>query len=185
MRRRLLNFVAALSLLACIALAALWVRSRSRDDYCVYAHEWTGGETITSTEVGVSTGPGRLALTLAVRSSSPGPSESIADDSSGWEHTSFPPGVFEVAGMNRSGFGYQYLDNEDDAAVPPGLRSVTLGFPLWLPAALFALPPAVWLYRRLRPRHRRGHCPACGYDLRATPGRCPECGHVIALPSRS
>ena len=33
--------------------------------------------------------------------------------------------------------------------------------------------------RRAR-RHAFGRCPACGYDLRATPGRCPECGTAAA-----
>jgi hypothetical protein len=55
-------------------------------------------------------------------------------------------------------------------------------FPLWVPTAAFALLPSIRLIARWRRRPPAGHCPDCGYDLRATPDRCPECGAVPTPP---
>ena len=55
-------------------------------------------------------------------------------------------------------------------------------FPYGLAVGLLAVAPAWWLARLLWRRRARGPalnlCPACGYDLRATPDRCPECGRA-------
>jgi hypothetical protein len=55
-----------------------------------------------------------------------------------------------------------------------------------VPIPPFAIAAASWPVislikrRRAKRRTRRGHCPSCGYDLRATRDRCPECGTSIA-----
>jgi hypothetical protein len=60
-----------------------------------------------------------------------------------------------------------------------------MGIAAGLSVMLASFGPAIFLLF-LRPRHRaelgadgHPHCPACGYDLFATPDRCPECGLAI------
>jgi hypothetical protein len=57
----------------------------------------------------------------------------------------------------------------------PGYR---LAIPHWLIFLLTAPWPLWWLarHRKQATRRRRGLCPQCGYDLRASADRCPECG---------
>ncbi len=69
-------------------------------------------------------------------------------------------------------------ENDFDGGAERGLF-VRAGWPVTATALL----PGIRLIvrhrrRRLARRAAAGRCPACGYDLRATPARCPECGRA-------
>ncbi len=71
----------------------------------------------------------------------------------------------------------------------PEVRSKTwiIVFPPWLlllPLATYVATRAVLFLRRAQ-RHAAGHCPTCGYDLRATTERCPECGAPVPTSALS
>ena len=60
-------------------------------------------------------------------------------------------------------------------------------FPVWWLSVLFAITPIALFAKHFRRRRlsRAGTCPSCGYDLRASPDRCPECGTATVRPAKT
>ena len=187
MKRRLFTTLSALSLLLCVAMAALFLRS-------VWFADWIRFDSIRR----AGEGDGRRAINSLVASDAGGLLfrwETYVRPSGAWAPRGSDNGRWASVGSERRPAGpslagsltfrcgwnqYQYQYQ------PGGMRPVlTVGvaFPTWLLALLFAVLPAASLRRRLRPKRRPGLCPSCGYDLRATPDRCPECGAVPAKAS--
>jgi hypothetical protein len=195
MKRRLLNLLTALSLLVWVAGVAAWVRSQFVSDsgFCSgpvdpghYVHDWFL----------VYTGNVRVAADSRYTDS---PSERAAAAAGGgaggsfwrtatWSAISSPyanPWSERMAWNFTLPHAYRYRAMRTNV---PGGGSVwedrwTVEVPFWCLAIAFALPPAAWAFRHCRGRRRKrlGLCPACAYDLRATPGRCPECGNAVAV----
>ena len=205
MKRRLLNFLTALSLLLGVAVAALWVRSiRYFDEWWWRDVKVTGGDEPVGTEeashVAIASGDGVMAIQWGTRHSA-GSARSGSEDQWRWERlegSKYPPDLHLVYHADRefAGFGWTDRRHTRGSLTAPGvpadadqgyvvqryrIAKIPLLLPLLLTAALPISRAARFTTRRARRRRaRHGHCPACGYDLRATPGRCPECGHVPA-----
>lgn len=191
MKRRLLNLTTLLSLLLALAVAALWVRGRTWTDTLYW-----GRASGQSYEVQFARGVVQLSAAWDLERQAAG---------AGWDALHVPSwdgllttgrrrGVWSVNSLfltwsdtsraGRWGFAAakQTLPNWTS---PQTATCVLVQAPLWFVLGVTLLLPSAhgarWLRRRRR--IRKSLCPACGYDLRATPGRCPECGSVSSRES--
>ena len=169
--RILFNTLKVLSLVMAVLVAALWWRSSSHDDtISIYNDRWFG----KGDNPHVSSSQGRLLYLFIFDGSENG------RDGFALRHQS-QSRIPHFVAMNTQhwiggigvGSGYNAAKFGTAVTVPHG----------YVIAVLLALPAvaqgAAMIARRSRAR--RGHCPSCGYDLRATPERCPECGAVAAV----
>jgi hypothetical protein len=171
-KRRLLAFCAALSLLLFAATVVVWVRSHRACD----AVGWGTVRDVPAGQMlelrGVGWGGGRVCFVSAGDL----PAD-VMSDYRGWFHLSQPPHALDrpraqPSALNQLGF---YL------ILPPSERGVIV--PAWFLALGFAVLPVVAAVRwgRRRRSRRTGSCVRCGYDLTGNvSGTCPECGSLAA-----
>ena len=184
MKRWLLNLVAALSLLLCVAALALWVRSFWAFDRFDHQHRDAQGQLAG---VNVSSYRGVLVVQSTRL-------DQVIPESERWTYAAsfsarptspgllaYDPTVTRVmAGFGSGGFRYAIRTAPPPDGLLVGGTARTWVVPCYalaVAAALLPLARAWRAWKRSR-AYRPGQCPQCGYDLRASAGRCPECGTV-------
>ena len=182
MFRRLTSLASAALLLLSILSTGLWVRSYWRVDALSWERGVATAETPKCHSIYLRSSNGRVSLYrrwgedestqggfLYLTGPDPDPdllpqAVMVYDD----------PEQYGTTDWTRLGVRHSFCGTQrhgcDVTMIPWAYAAV----PLWALAAI-ALVPIV--RRRLRGR-RKGFCPACGYDVRATPSLCPECGTV-------
>jgi hypothetical protein len=194
--RYILNGITVLSLVLCLAISALWVRSYFHTDQLGRWRRWEDRSLLKEKCSGIVSQDGALVIVSFDRrfpsefgtegyasGSARSPLPKVFDyvgwlkDPLRWSESRFAGshGVFNLLGISyTSGFGGRSASYGETLQVR--FLRVPNGF---FVAALLVLP-LLGMRRYLveRRRARVGRCSSCGYDLRATPGRCPECGMI-------
>jgi hypothetical protein len=185
----------ALSSILLLATVTMWVRAQFARQRLTYDRMVEAGDHLGKRSITAETYRGSLLLAVDVDRVSPVEPNGLENVRRGFQKengnswsSALPASLTHVRWRwfdANVHWGFAWLHEETDYFVdfagstrmlPGHKNSRLLALPWWFLTLLFAIAPSRALRRAFRTRHPAGHCPKCGYDLRATPDRCPECG---------
>jgi hypothetical protein len=200
MRRRLFTLLSAVSLLLGVATCVMWVRSYGGSEMFVWIRPTTppaNGSTGKCTETSVFSSQGVMAIHIYSGAELADPNREDVGGAyrrGGFEYARDFPDLWDSPDNGPSPtplappFSDFLVSYTESSGTPTGSYHVL--YPHWAGVITFGGVPVGGVLLKLGQRVRRrsasrsSRCPACGYDLRASPGRCPECGAVQAVPSK-
>jgi hypothetical protein len=183
LRRWVFHILAAVSLLLCIGVVELWIRSYSVEESFLQFRYFPPDMSVATTQFqpradqrfsDISILEGELLVSRTLRP------VGYPGTNSDWTHlrTNLTSPMLNVRPSFRNGFGFEFAS--DRPADYPGASAWQLLLPLWLVTLVLAIAPVRSALLLLRGKVNTGYCAKCGYDLRATPDRCPECGTIAS-----
>jgi hypothetical protein len=193
LRRIIFNGLTVLSLVLFVAVVALWVRSYGVQDRVHTIGGGVRGKTYHRVMYDICSvkGVNVFQMYASDYAALVDLEEMIKSDrASGFTKVSWTRGSPNQYTFNYNPdvrgrpllyrLGLRVSHGMDDSSASRGYTEARV--PDWLLAVLTCLLPLAWMGRVYRRRRsaRRGLCPVCSYDIRATPERCPECGTLAA-----
>jgi hypothetical protein len=164
---------AALSLLLCTAVGVLWFETRETFWQGGWARWGETDSSVTLGDLSIGSSDGGVFVVHSGGRFSPGDGAEV--------FRAYYPAGYHSARLGAGPLGSKRWAAERIRRSLPDWDVFVEGAsaPAWFVMLFLCILPAAWLVQRLRRRKfPPGFCRACGYDLRATPGRCPECGAV-------
>jgi hypothetical protein len=179
-KRGVFNMLAALSLLLCVASAAMWVRSYFA--YDLLSRSTSDAAAGNDRRVTLRSSQGCFLIVCDLRHLPPSVySPAAFRPAAKWEYSS----TAKPIGQYQKWYWFAHYPPRTSRVINLYTKASGIGmFDTWgagcqlLPLAgvLAILPLSAFFIRR---KAVPGQCPTCGYDLRATPDRCPECGTAV------
>jgi hypothetical protein len=178
-KRWFFNLAAAVSLVLCIIVVALWLGGSLRTDWWRWStdsHTYqiaTHGGQLSFMKIGVALPVAGIEWQSADRPDSAGYRVHVGrgDSRKLWIGTLlYGVGRFSSEPRETPDRRFWWL------SIQSWFVLLVAGLPLLLCGLNALMRRRLWLART-----RQGLCPTCGYDLRASPSRCPECGTVPSL----